>query len=82
MIAITTKYHGATNTRGARISATANGHRVYISYPYEFSGAEAHFQAAKQLCIKMNWLNSGNLISGGTETGYVFCFSNSESFKL
>jgi len=80
MIAIVTKYHGATNTKGARISASANGHRVYIPYPYQFDGAKSHFQAAQKLCKKLDW--PGELISGGTETGYVFCFANSEKFTI
>ena len=80
MVAITTKFHGATNTKGSRVSASANGHRVYVSYPHELSGAEVHFQAVKKPCDKLDW--HGDLISGGTETGYVFCFAKSGKFTV
>lgn len=79
MKAITTKYHGATNTRGARISATdGDGNRVSIPYPHELSGAAVHAEAALALCAKMGW--EGDLIAGGTKDGYVFVFAGSDRF--
>ena len=73
MKAITTKYHGPTNTRGSRISAKAEGgNRISISYPHELSGEDVYRAAAEALCKKMNW--PGSLIGGGTEDGYVFVF--------
>ena len=76
MTAIITKYHGPTNTRGSRIIATANGHRVSISYPYELSGIECHRAAAEALVKKMGWGPEGKLIGGGTDTGYAFVFTD------
>ena len=73
MIAIETKYHGPTNTRGSRISASGNGNHVSISYPHELSGEDVHRKAAQALCDKMKW--TGKLTGGATKTGYVFVFS-------
>ena len=74
MIAIETKYHGPTHTKGSRISASANGHRVSIPYPHELSGMDCHRKAALALQAKMGW--PGTLIGGGTRSGYVFVFTS------
>lgn len=77
MIAIETKYHGPTNTRGARITATTeSGHRVSVSYPYEKSGMDAHRVAAMELCrTRLRGGDCNRLIGGGTKDGYVFVFA-------
>ena len=73
MKAIVTKYHGPTNARGSRISASdEDGNKVTISYPYELSGEAVHRKAAEALCEKMEW--TGNLIGGSLKNGYVFVF--------
>lgn len=73
MKAIRTKYHGPTNTRGSRITATdEDGNRVSISYPYELSGEAVHRKAARALCDQMGW--GSNLAGGGFKDGYVFVF--------
>ena len=73
MKAIETKYHGPTNTRGARISASdGDGNRISIPYPYELSGEAVHRKAAERLCDKMQW--SGALVGGATKRGYTFVF--------
>ena len=74
MKAITTTYHGPTNTRGSRITATdEDGNRITISYPYELSGEAVHRAAADALCAKMNW--SGRLTGASFKRGYVFVFT-------
>jgi len=74
MKAIVTKYHGPTNTRGSRITASdEDGNKITISYPYELSGEAVHRKAAQALCDKMKW--SGNLVGGSLKHGYVFTFS-------
>src|ERR1700733_1724485 len=74
MKAITTTYHGPTNTRGSRITATdENGNRITISYPYELSGEAVHRAAALALCAKMNW--TGRLTGASLKRGYVFVFT-------
>jgi hypothetical protein len=73
MKAIFTKYHGPTDYKGSRISASdQDGNRVTISYPYELSGEDVHRKAAEALCAKMNW--TGTLIGGSYGKGYVFTF--------
>ena len=77
MKAIFTKYHGPTNYKGMRISASdSDGNRVTISYPYELSGEAVYRKAADALCAKMGW--TGKMVAGGTPTGYVFSFTGSD----
>ena len=81
MKAITTRYIPASNTRGSRIVATAEGgNRVTIPYPHELSGADVHAEAAIALCRKLSW--HGDLIAGGTESGYVFVFAESDRYHI
>lgn len=75
MKAIETKYLPATNFKGSRIKAYAEGgNSITISYPYELSGEDVHRKAAETLQVKMNW--PGELIGGGKAdgNGYVFVF--------
>jgi hypothetical protein len=73
MKAIETKYHGATDTRGARISAAdLDGNRVSIPYPHELSGEAVHRAAAEALMAKMKW--DGRIAGGATKHGYTFVF--------
>lgn len=80
MIAIQTKYIGATNTRGNRIKAwTENGQSVSIPYPHDVEKHEVcHFQAVKALVQKhgLDW-DLNEMRYGGTEKGFVFCFADS-----
>ena len=72
MKAILTKYHGPTNTRGARISATdGDGNRVTV--PYDFAARDPHDEAALVLCRKMGW--SGALVRGGLKSGNVYVWA-------
>ena len=71
MIAIETRYIGPSNTKGARIAAVAEKHRVTISYPHEAGSSEkAHAVAAKALADKLGWHDEW--IGGGVKRGYVF----------
>ena len=73
MIAIQTKYLGATDTLGSRIKAyTCNDHNLTMSYDYSLSGMELHKKVAVALCKKMSW--STDLIGGATKEGYTFVF--------
>jgi hypothetical protein len=77
MKAIETKYHGPTNTRGARITASdLDGNRITVPYPHELSGEDVHRVAAEALRDKMGW--SGRLIGGSTKAGYVFVFAGGQ----
>lgn len=78
MIAIETRYVGPTNTKPSRIVATtANGQRMMMSMSAAEDGTDgsaesAHRAVAQALADKMQW--PGQLICGGTKTGYVFVF--------
>ena len=79
MLAITTKYIPATNTRGSRIKAQADKFTVTIPYPHELSGHKVHFKAVESLIEKYNldW-DIRNMRYGATmKGGYVFCFDAS-----
>jgi hypothetical protein len=65
-VAIVTKYHGPTETRGSRISADAGeGRRVSISYDH--AASNPHDSAALALCAKMGW--EGDLTRSGAPDG-------------
>jgi hypothetical protein len=73
MKAITTTYHGPTNTRGSRITATEpDGKRISIPYPHELNQEDAHSHAAMLLCNKLGW--TGKLVCGSIKNGYVHVF--------
>lgn len=75
MQAIITRYHGPTNTRGARVSAQATAGRVSIPYHYELSGENVHRAAAQALCDKFGW--KGEFVTGGLPNGdYVHVFTS------
>jgi len=83
MKAIQTRYMPATNTRGSRIRAFAEGVKpLSIPYPHELSGSAVHAAAAVALCKRMGW--SGTLVSGGLpdQSGEVFCFMQSDKFDI
>ena len=82
MKAIRVKYHGPTNFRGSRLTATADGgHRVTVPYDYALSGDALYLTAAVALCHKLKW--KGELIAGGLPDGSVcFVFANSERFPI
>ena len=83
MKAIETKYLPATNTRGSRIKAYAEGVKSFtIPYPHELSGTACHAAAALALARRMGW--KGTLVSGGKadQSGEVFCFLESEQFPI
>lgn len=80
MKAIFTKYLPATDTKPARIKAYAEGgSTITISYGFDGNG---HPQAALALCRKMGW--NGTLVSGGRpdNKGEVFCFLESDHYKI
>tara|TARA_R110000822_G_scaffold33328_4_gene95113 strand:- start:7 stop:312 length:306 start_codon:yes stop_codon:yes gene_type:complete len=64
--AIRTRFHGPTNTRGARISAYREGwsdipsEKVYVHYEYGMNADENHHAAAQTFLDKFN---KGNVAS-------------------
>lgn len=74
MKAITTKFHGPTNTRGSRYSASdGNGNRVSIPADDGLNHEGNHDAAAVALCHKMKWTRF-NLVRGGLARGNVYVF--------
>ncbi|MCA2967470.1 MAG: hypothetical protein INH43_03015 [Acidobacteriaceae bacterium] len=73
--AIRTRYVGPTSTTPARIKADAGmGRTLMVSYHVGEAEEtfDAHARAARALCAKFDW--AGDMIAGGTETGYCFVF--------
>ena len=67
MQAIVTKYIGPTNTKGARIKATAMAGSVTISYDYANDHEWPFRKAAQALCDKFGWdweMTGGSLPDG------------------
>lgn len=80
MQTITTKYHGCTNTRGSKISATASGGaRIYTSYDHSLNLDDNHRAAALKLMEKLNW--EGEYIGGETKDGMVFVYAKETSIE-
>ena len=70
MKAICTRYIPATETRGARVRASAEGVRsVIVSY---WSADDAHLEAALALARREGW--TGKLVRGGAADGRGDCF--------
>jgi hypothetical protein len=76
--AIVTKYHGATDTRGSRVTATAcGGLKVSIPYPHDLNGEAVHMAAAAALMAKAG--GKGKLVAGLMPTGgYVFILTRTD----
>lgn len=72
--AITTKYHGATNTKGSRISARSDRKTIMRSYDHELSHSCNHRLAACELAAEFKW--TGSFVGGSLPTGNGFCFVN------
>ena len=75
MQAIETKYLGPTNTKGARIKASAEAGHVTVSFEYSTSTGGAHDLALIALVTKLGWW--GVWARGGKAdgTGNVYVFS-------
>ena len=70
--AIITRFHGPTNSRGSRISATAEAGRVYVECDDALSIAQNHAAAARKLAFKFGWLAYNDFAMGGTGGEFVF----------
>lgn len=78
MQSITTKFLPATNTKGARIKATAtNGKSITIPYGHCQRSEQEHRDAAKALRDKLEW--KGVMIGGAIKGGYCFVFASADS---
>jgi len=75
--AIETKFLGATNTKGARIKASAWGGSVTVPYDYALSTEGAHRAAAEALIAKLGW--TGAFAQGGNAKGDGYVFVNRDN---
>jgi len=72
--AIRTVYHGPTNHRGSRITATASGGaKLTLPKDHSLDTDAAHRAAAEALAAKLGW--PGDLIQGSLGDSYVFVFA-------
>jgi hypothetical protein len=75
MKAITTKYHGATSHRPARIIATdLDGNRSTVPADGDFPYDSAHRAAAVRLCETMRWPGADALVGGTVKHGGVMAW--------
>ncbi len=65
--AIITKYHGATNARGSRVSATAAAGKIYTSWDDALSSEQNHDRAARAYAVRYSW--HGRWHGGGMPDG-------------
>ena len=78
MVIIKTKYLSATNTRGSRIKAEANGFSVTIPYDYALNHEAVHYKAVQALVAKHGLLwDISNMGYGSDNSGYYFTFNHS-----
>ena len=72
--AIVTRYHGPTNTRGARVSARmAGAPTAWIPYPHELSGLDVYAAAAAVQMARAGWpVGCPMAVGGMPDGGYVF----------
>lgn len=77
MVSIRTKYHGPTNVRGSRVSATVDDHgprrSITLSWDNSLGSQENHDFVARALIRRLGWdLQTGHWYRGGTAAGYVY----------
>lgn len=70
--AIVTKYLGPTNSRGARIKATAAAGSQTVYYDHSLNIEANHARSAKQLAMKFGW--TGSYYQGGMPGDSGYCF--------
>lgn len=72
-----TKFHGPTDTRGSRVSATNinSGKRVTLPWDHALGAYENHEAAAHAALKALGHTPTGVMCSGAKGGGYVFAFS-------
>lgn len=73
--AIITKFMGPTNSRGARVKATADAGSITVGWDYALNIEGNHTAAAKALAMKLGW--AGHWHGGGLPgSGYAFVLAS------
>lgn len=71
MQSLTTKFLGATNTKGSRIQVKAERGTKYYSYNHVLNSEQNHMQAALACAKEWEWVKEGDkLVFGGYDKGY------------
>jgi hypothetical protein len=65
MQAIRTRYHGATNTKGSRLSAKGEAKTMYFGYDHALGSELGHATAAHAYANSLGWLKDGSKLIGG-----------------
>jgi hypothetical protein len=74
--AIAVRFHGPTNYRGSRYTATAQAGRVTVTADDSLNSDENYRAAALALCAKFAWTNTDKLVGGVLKDGtHVFVFA-------
>jgi hypothetical protein len=71
--AIVTKYIGPTNSKGARVKATAEAGSITLSWDHALNAGDNHRTAAEALAKKFHWPYE-RLIGGGMPNNSGYCF--------
>jgi hypothetical protein len=71
--AIITKYLGPTNSRGARVKATAQVGSVTVGWDYALNAEQNHERAMEALAAKFDWPMS-RFAGGATPDGRGYAF--------
>jgi hypothetical protein len=80
MQAIRTRYHGATNTKQSRITASCQAGRVTVNYDHALNLDQNHRAACEALRARLEWVAPhhspmvGGVFAG--DTYWVFADSN------
>jgi hypothetical protein len=85
MQAITVKFLGPTNTRGARWKATCDARSLTVSQDYALNPMANAMRVAKLLAAKLAWAGTwyGGHLPNSNPHGYVFVHaSSSEEFEI
>lgn len=72
--AIVTKYLSPTNTRGARVKATAQAGSVTIPWDHALNSEDNHTEAARRLMERYSWHTKNDMRGGASPNGKGYCF--------
>lgn len=80
---ILTRYHGPTNVKGSRISATtASGVRRVFHLNHALSADQNHSHAAHALANELGWLKNGEDLHGAALKGSDIAWALTSSSVL
>jgi hypothetical protein len=81
--AIITKYLAPTNTRGGRVRAKAYAGALTLAWDHSRSVAENHTQAARALCLELDWDGTWYQGTAPDNQGYAFvCVEGAAAFTI